>query len=132
MQDNMGEISEHKRLVKALIDELKKQSFEILTAASDGFEPCQEVENLAPDVKAYNPRKEFVVFGLAKTCDDLDNERTEEQFKLFSNRFMRAGKSAKAAVPFCIAITKGCEAQLEACLIKLKLDQKKNIFRFAF
>lgn len=132
MPANISEDSEHKRLVKALIDELKKQGFKILNAAFDGFEPCSEVENLVPDVKAYNPRKEFVVFGLAKTCEDLDNEQTEEQFKLFSNRFMRGGKSAKAAVPLCIAITKGCEPQLDACLVRLKLNQQKNIFRYAF
>ena len=128
----MGEGSEHIRLVKALIDELKKQGFEILSAASDGFDPCSAIENLMPDLKAYNPRKEFVIFGLVKTCDELDNEQTEEQFKFFSHRFMRGGKSAKAAVPFCIAVSKGYEVQLEACLCKLKLDQKKNIFRFAF
>jgi len=128
----MGEGLEHTRLVKGLIDELKKQGFEILCAASDGFEPCSAVENSVPDVKAYNPRKEFVVFGLAKTIDELDNEQTEEQLKFFSHRFMRGGKSANAAVPFCIAVSKGCEVQLEALLSKLKLDQKKNIFRFAF
>ena len=128
----MGEGSEHIRLVKALTDELKKQGFEILCVASDGFEPCSAVENLVPDLKAYNPRKEFVVFGLAKTYVELDNEQTEEQFKFFSHRFMRGGKSAKAAVPICIAVSKGCEVQLEALLSKLKLDQKKNIFRFAF
>jgi hypothetical protein len=128
----MGEGSEHIRLIKALIGELQRQGFEILCAASDGFEPCSEVENLVPDVKAYNRRKEFVIFGLAKTCDELDNEQTEEQFKFFSHRFMREGKSAKAGVPFCIAVSKGCEVQLDACLCKLKLDRKKNIFRFAF
>lgn len=128
----MGEGSEHIRLVKGLIVELQKQGFEIQCAASDGFEPCSEVENLVPDVKAYNRRREFVIFGLAKTCDELDNEQTEEQFKFFSHRFMREGKSTKVAVPFCIAVSKGCEVQLETRLFKLKLDQKKNIFRFAF
>lgn len=128
----MGEGSEHIRLVKALIDELKRQGFDILCAASDGFEPCSEVENLVPDVKAYSRRREFVVFGLAKTWDELDDGQTEEQFKFFSRRFMPKGKSKGATVPFCIAITKGCEAKLEAFLSKLKLDQKKNIFRFAF
>ena len=126
------ESAEHKRLVKALIQELKSQGFEIVHAASEGYEPCTEVENHFPDVKAHNRRKEFVVFGLAKTCIELEDERTKEEFKFFSHRFMHGGKSAGIAVPFCIAITKGCEKQLDACLTKLKLEQKKNIFKYAF
>jgi hypothetical protein len=45
---------------------------------------------------------------------------------------MASGKAKGVAVPFCIAITNGSEKQLEAILIKLKLDKRKNIFRFAF
>jgi hypothetical protein len=132
----MGEIqeasSEHKRLVKALIDELKKQGFEIINARCEGYEICQEVEGKVPDVKAYNRKKDFVVFGLAKTLEDLGNEETEEAFKLFSHRFMASGKAKGVAVPFCIAVTNGSERQLDAILIKLNLDKRKSIFRFAF
>ena len=124
--------SEHKRLVKALVDELKNQGFEITNARCEGYDVCQEVEGKVPDVKAYNRAKDFVVFGLAKTLEDLCNEETEKAFKLFSHRFMASGKAKGVAVPFCIAITKGSEKQLEAILIKLKLDKRKNIFRFAF
>ncbi len=126
------ESTEHERLVKALIQELKSQGFEIVTAATEGYEPCTEVEKHFPDVKAYNRKKDFVVFGLTKTCSELDDERTEQLFKLFSHRFMHKGKSAGAAVPLCIAITKGCEKQLDACLRKLKLNRNKNIFKYAF
>ena len=127
-----SESVEHKRLVKALIQELKSQGFEIVNAASEGYAPCAEVEGYFPDVKAYNRKKDFVVFGLAKICSELEDELTEEQFKFFSHRFMHGGKSSGSAVPFCIAITKGCEKKLDACLIKLKLEQKKNIFKYAF
>jgi hypothetical protein len=127
-----GELVEHKRLVEALIQELKSQGFEIINAASEGYAPCTEVEGHFPDVKAFNRKKDFVVFGLAKTCTELEDELTEEQFKFFSHRFMHGGKSSGSAVPFCIAITKGIEKQLDACLTKLKLDQKKNIFKYAF
>ena len=130
--ENEGESAEHQRLVNALIQELKNQGFEILHASSDGYEMCSEIEGSFPDVKAYNCKKEFVVFGLAKTCTDLAKEQTEVQFKIFANRFMSKGKSKGAAVPCCIAITKGCEEQLDGCLLKLKLDKKKNIFKYAF
>ena len=132
MSENQGQPQEHQRLVKALIEELKRQGFEITNANCEGYEVCQEVENQVPDVKAYNRKKEYVVFGQAKTCDELDNEQTETQFKLFSSRYMAKGKVAGKIVPFCIAIPKGCEEKLEACLLKLKLNQKKNIFLFAF
>jgi hypothetical protein len=132
MPETETENAEHKRLVKTLTQELKKQGFEISNAACEGYEPCTEVENMVPDVKAYNCKKEFVVFGLAKTCNELAEKITEEQFNFFTHRFMHSGKSARVPVPFCIAITQGCEKQLETCLKKLKLDQKKNIFLFAF
>ena len=132
MPETEPENPEHNRLVKALTEELKKQGFEISNAACEGYAPCTEVENMVPDVKAYNRKKEFVVFGIAKTCNELTEKLTEEQFKFFTHRFMHKGKSAKAPVPFCIAITKGCEKQLEACLKKLKLDHKMDIFLFAF
>ena len=131
MQD-MGESLERKRLVNALVDELRKQGFEILAACVEGFKPCDALEGLVPDVKAYNRRKEYVVFGLAVTCSDLDNKVGEERFKLFSSRYISKGKSAKAAAPLCIAVTKGCEPKLDAHLAELKLDQKKNVFRYAF
>jgi hypothetical protein len=69
---------EHERLAKALIRELKSHVFEIVNAASEGYEPSTEVKNQFPDVKAYNRNKEFVVFGLAMTCSELEDELTKE------------------------------------------------------
>jgi hypothetical protein len=124
--------AEHKRLVKALIEKLKNQGLEILKAASEGFEPCPEVEGYCPDVYAFNRKKEFVVFGLAKTCSELDSVQIGREFKIFAGRFMHKGKARGKAVPLCIAITRGCENQLDTLLVKLKLDQKKNVFKYAF
>jgi hypothetical protein len=126
------ESAEHKRLVAALILELKNQGLEILKAASEGYEPSSEVEGYCPDVYAYSRPKEFVVFGVVKTCSELANAQTVGEFKIFAGRFMHRGKARGKAVPLCIAITKGCENQLDTLLKKLKLDQKKNIFKYAF
>ncbi len=132
MSENKPQNAEHRRLVKALIEELKRQGFEITNAEFEGYQPCPEVEELVPTVKGYNRKKEYVVFGVAATCDELGTQQTEDQFKMFSSRFMRSGKSHGAAAPFCIAISKGCEKQLETCLKTLQLDRKKNIFLYAF
>jgi len=132
MSGTEAENTEHKRLVKVLIAELKKQGFEITNAASEGYEPCPDVEELVPDVKGYNRKKDYVVFGVAKTPNELCDKRTEALFNIFSSRYMSKGKSKGIAVPFCIAIAKGSEKQLESCLKKLKLDQKKNIFLYAY
>ena len=132
MSENHFQNIEHQRLVKSLIEELKRQGFEITNAAFEGYQPCAEVEKLVPDVKGYNRKKEYVVFGVAATCEELGTQQTDDQFKMFSSRFMAKGKSHGAAVPFCIAISKGCENQLETCLKTLHLDRKKNIFLYAF
>ena len=123
---------EHKRLVAELLTELKRQGLEITTAALESYEPCIEVEKQIPDVKACNRKKDYVVFAVAATCEELASEATLERLKVFSGRYMSAGKSKGAEVPLCIAISKGCEPQLEACLRNLKLDKKKNIFLYAF
>jgi hypothetical protein len=120
------------RLVKALLAELKRQKFEITNAALEGYESPTDVEKQVPDIKACNRKKEYVIFGVAATCEELTDEATEVRLTLFSNRYMSSGKSKGEAAPLCVAISKGCEPLLEDLLKKLKLEQKKNIFLYAF
>jgi len=129
---NEAQSPEHIRLVKALIANLKSQGLEITCADFDGFEKCAETEGRIPDVRAYIREKELNVIGEAKTDDDFNNERTEDQFKKFSSRMMTDGKSKGVEVPFAIGITQGSEKHLDDCLKKLGLDQKKNIHRYSF
>lgn len=123
-----AESAEHKRLVKALIGKMEQDGYKIKCAASDGYTPCGETKGRIPDVRGTNA-DELNAIGEAKTSDDLDNERTEEQFKIFSNREMTSGKSKGKSVPFYIGISKGSEEELEKCLKKLELDKKPNIQR---
>lgn len=60
-----------------------------------------------------------VTIGEAKTCEDLDNANTKEQFTVFSNRKMTSGKSKDKIVPFYILVTRGCESKLAATSISL-------------
>jgi len=127
-----SESPEHKRLVKFLIDHLKKEGFETTCATHEGYDECPKIKGRIPDVKGYNKEQELVAFGEAKTSDDFDSDRTKEQFRVFSNRVMSSGKSKDKAVPFHIGITKGSEQQLENCLKELGLDKKSNIYRASF
>jgi len=126
-----AESPEHRRLVESLIEYMKKQGFTIKCAAHVGFNQCGETEGHIPDVRGTNS-DELNAIGEAKTCDDLDNDRTRGQFKAFSNREMSDGKSKGRPVPFYIAITKGCEKELGETLHNLALDNKGNIYRVSF
>jgi ribosomal protein L15 len=126
-----AESPEHKRLVKALIDYLNSLGFATICAAYAGFDQCTEIEKHIPDVEGKNT-DELIAIGEAKTCDDLDNDRTKEQFKVFSHRVMAGGKSKGKVVPFSIAVTKGCEKKLEETLNNLGLSTRKNINQVSF
>jgi hypothetical protein len=71
--------------------------------------------------------QQLAAIGEAKTCDDLDNERTNDQFKTFSSRMMTSGNSSGQTCPFYIGIPKSCINELKENLRKLGLDQKTNI-----
>jgi len=129
---NKAESPEHKRLVKSLMEHLKKEGFETTCASYEGYTQCAEIEGHIPDVRGRDEEKELNAIGEAKTSDDLDNDRTKEQFKVFSNRIMSVGKSKGKDVPFYIGMTKGSEKQLEDCLKELGLDKKPNIYRIFF
>ena len=126
-----AESPEHKRLVKFLIDYMNGLGFTTTCAAYAGFNQCSETEGHIPDVRGTN-NDELNAIGEAKTCDDLDNDRTKGQFKAFSNRVMTEGKSKGKAVSFYIAITKGCEKELGETLRNLGLDTKDNIHPVSF
>jgi hypothetical protein len=127
-----AESPEHKRLVQKLIEYIKNEGFEIRCASHEDYAQCGETEGHIPDVRGHRSSDELNAIGEAKTCEDLTSERTKEQFKVFSSRSMSDGKSKGKDVPFYIAITKGCEKELENVLRELSLDKKPNVIRLSF
>lgn len=123
---NKAESPEHKKLVKGLIDYLDKEGFKPFCAAYNGFEQCPPNSDRVADVKGQNAQQ-LVAIGEAKTCDDLDNERTNSQFQIFSNLIMSTGNSKGQTCPFYIGIPKSCVNELKQNLKKLGLDEKTNI-----
>jgi hypothetical protein len=123
---NEAESPEHKKIVKGLIDFLASEGFKPFCAAYDGFDQCKPNSNRVADVKGQNTQQ-LVAIGEAKTCDDLDNERTNDQFKIFSDLTMNDGMSKGQLCPFYIGIPKSCIEELRQNLRKLGLYQKANI-----
>lgn len=126
-----AESPEHKRLVKSLIAYMEKKGFEITCASYTDFKQCPKINEYIPDVRGKN-EEGLIAYGEAKTCDDLDNERTKKQFKAFSKWRMKGGKSNGKDVPLYIAITKDCEKELEKTLKELNLDKKPNVHGVPF
>ncbi len=126
-----AESPEHKKIVKELMDYLNQAGFKTTCAAYEGLSVCAQIEGRIPDFMGRNAQ-ELIAIGEAKTCDDLDNDRTNDQFKVFSNRVMNSGISNGKTVPFYIGIPKTCVTELQQNLKKLGLNQKTNIHIISF
>jgi hypothetical protein len=121
-----GESPEHKKLVRALIEYFNRNGFPVTNADCDGYNPCEEMNGRIPDVMGKNTQG-LIAIGEAKTCDDLDNDRTNDQLKIFSSRSVANGIAKGQTCPFYIGIPKSCIDALKQNLKKLGLDQKTNI-----
>ncbi|MGD0994404.1 MAG: hypothetical protein ABR909_02640 [Candidatus Bathyarchaeia archaeon] len=122
-----GESPEHKQIQNGLMDYLKKEGFEIYKAAArDGYPECDNIGGRVPDIMGKNSQG-LIAIGEAKTCDDLDNERTNDQFKIFSNLSVASGNMKDQTCPFYIGIPKSCINELKQNLAKLGLNNKTNI-----
>ena len=114
------------------MDYLNKAGFKVTNAANrDGYPSCEEMNGRVPDIMGTNTQG-LIAIGEAKTCDDLDNDRTNDQFKIFSSRFVRNGNSKGQTCPFYIGIPKSCVSELQQNLKKLGLDQKANVHIISF
>ena len=118
---------EHQELVKALIDKLAKEGFKILEASYEGYPEPRQRGRHEPDVYAYKYEIQLEAIGEAKLCEDLDTERTKEQFKDFSSRYMPEGKSRNMPVPFYIAVPQKCKQKAHEKLVELGLAGRANV-----
>ena len=121
-----GESSEHIQIQNGLMNYLKKEGCEIFKAASrTGYPECDNIGGRVPDMMGKNSQG-LIAIGEAKTCDDLDNERTNDQFKIFSGCTVSSGNMQGQTCPFYIGIPKSCINELRQNLAKLGLNNKTN------
>ena len=118
---------EHKKLVKAIIDHFEAKGLKIISASYDGYDKCEIIGNHEPDVIAQKPNEDFYYIGEAKTCDDLTNDHTREQFEDFGNTVMLKKGATRTYLPFCIAVSKKCIDDLENNLVDFGLSMNENI-----
>ncbi len=118
---------EHKKLVKWIIEHFEAKGLKIISASYDGYEKCEIIGNHEPDVIAQKPNEEFYHIGEAKTCDNLTNDRTREQFEDFGNAVMLKEGATRTYLPFCIAVPQKCFDELEKNLVDFGLSMNENI-----
>jgi hypothetical protein len=121
------ESSEHRRLVRVLIDYFLRNGFAVTNADCEGYTQCPEIEGRISDVWGKN-NDGLIAIGEAKTNDDIENERTDIQFRTFSNLVISQGQPlAGTPVPFYIGVPNGYENQVRNRLTQLGIHEKPNI-----
>jgi hypothetical protein len=106
---------------------MQTEGFEIKCGSYGNLAQCEEVEGSIPDVKGSSDG--LHAYGEAKTADDIDNDHTKEQFRVFGHRVMTA---TKRHCPFFIAIPVGSEAVLRGVLRELGLGSASHVRWSAF
>jgi len=121
-----AESPEHRRLVKQLIEWMENEGFKVECAAHPDYNRCSETEKgHIPDAKGYDRNRELRAYGEAKTTDDIDSERTKDQFRDFSKRMMT---ESKKSCPFFIVAPEGSEDAVRAVLKELGLSSSPFIY----
>ena len=123
---------EHERLVKGLIDYFDSNGFKIVSADYGDFEKCESIGSHQPDVIAYHMDNDTYHIGEAKTCDDLESEKTREQFEDFANAVINKVGLERKYIPFCIAVPKDCMKKLEQVIEEYGLSLNGNIQPLGF
>ncbi len=114
-------------LIQKLIDYFNKKGLAIKFAKSEGFESPQAIKNHIPDVLAFDDKLSLVHIGLAKDCNELEDNTTLGQFYEFSRRLMKNGKSEKVKVPFVISVPTECQTKIKDAFKKNSIEWKDNI-----
>ncbi len=120
-------ISANAKLVQSLIEHFKKNGLEVKFANLSGYQSPQVIKRHSPDVLARDDNEGLAYIGLAKSCDELEESLTIEQFEDFAKRLMKSGKSEKARVPFVIAVPSECKDKVKEVFEKHSLPWRDNI-----
>jgi hypothetical protein len=118
---------DHESLVKHLIDHFTSLGLEIQYANYAKYQKPFTISRHSPDVIAMDRAKHLGYIGEAKTCVELDEQKTKEQLQDFSNKLMRSGASERIRLPLFVAVPHECSMKMAHTLRDLHLDSKENI-----
>ena len=118
---------EHKKLVKGIIDHFEAKGLKIISASYDGFEKCEIIGSHEPDVIAQKSIEDNYYIGEAKTCENLTNDHTREQFEDFGNSVILKEGATRVYLPFCIAVPEKCIDDLKSFLTEIGIGMNENI-----
>lgn len=116
-------MNDHDRLVNSLVSALQKEGYTISSAALQGYSQPHKIGRHEPDIIGKDPNG-LVILGEAKTSDDIDTERSREQYLDFSNRIMSDGLLKGRQVPLHIIVSRQDSPILRQVLIDLGLSYK--------
>ena len=123
---------DHQKLVKGLIDYFDSRGYKIVSADYGDYEKCEPIGSHEPDVIAYHVDNDEYNIGEAKVCDELDSEKTREQFEDFANAVINKVGLERTFIPFCIAVPKECMKKLENKIEECGLSLNGNIQPLGF
>ena len=113
----------HKRIVTSLIEYLKKNSWNIVAAASEGYTEPYKVGRHEPDVIA--EKDGIRSFGEAKSGEaDINTEHSREQYVDFSNMVM---KNTNIPCPFYAAVPENCYSDIKDVFSHLGILNKNHV-----
>ena len=120
------EVIDKNEVVKDVIDRFEEKGLEVTHANFGGHRKPDEVQNVRPDVIAWDNDKDLYHIAAVTRAEVFDKADTIDKIKVLSNLMMGKGRSKDTRIPFYLAMPKG---QLEK--IDEKLDQynleRKNV-----
>lgn len=99
MNNSEGESPEHKNLVKRMVEHYQSEGYTKFRADLDGHTQPDSINGKIPDVIAWgHPSKPPAILEV-ETCDSIDNNHTESQFKAFSVEAKQNGWEFHVTIP---------------------------------
>lgn len=114
-------------LVKGLIDHFMKKGLDISLANYSGYKKPMILKRHAPDVMAIDKSNGMVYIGLVKTCNELSDQKTKEEFEDFPKRLLKSKYPEKVRLPFFIGVPDNCQAKVQESFKNFGIPWRENI-----
>ena len=118
---------DHSFLVKGLIDHFLQKGLKVSLANYPEYAKPMKIKRHSPDIVAIDKTNGLVYIGLAKTCDELSDQNTKEEFEDFPRRISKIQSAEKIRIPFYIGIPENCQSKIKESFERFGIPWKENI-----